>query len=66
MNSAKPQERPVTFQDLPKARQVRALQAYSEGFRRVTAPQGGGMSTRHMRRAHAARQRSQAGTEGTK
>lgn len=45
----------VSFHDLPKQRQVKALQSYSESFRRViaTGAQRGGRSSRQMRRAMA-------------
>lgn len=39
---------PVSFHDLPKVRQVRALQSYAESFRRALAAgsQRGGVSAR--------------------
>jgi hypothetical protein len=46
---------PITFHDLPKARQVSALQAYSESFRKMGAVgvTRGGKSSRQLRRAAA-------------
>lgn len=50
---------PITFHDLPKKRQIRALQAYSEGWRRAMAIKysvGGNQGpNRKQRRAARAR-----------
>jgi len=58
-----PEPEPVSFADLPKARQHRALCAYAEGWRRflATGSNRGGKSSRQMRRAQAAFARSAEG-----
>ncbi len=47
----------VSFHDLPKARQHRAVQAWAEGLRQFGATRGGTVSARRLRRAAAARAR---------
>lgn len=60
-SKTEPTPEPVSFDDLPKARQHRALCAWGESWRQMLNVQGGKRSSRQLRRAAASYARSQEG-----